>query len=71
MSQAFAADEVRAVYRAIHERRDMRHFAGGRWRPSCCAGCSKGRTTRPVSDSCSLGGSFAFATVPCVSVCTM
>ncbi len=33
MSQAFAADEVRAVYRAIHERRDMRHFAGGRVAP--------------------------------------
>ncbi len=29
MSQAFAAEEARAVYRAIHERRDMRHFAGG------------------------------------------
>ncbi|QNK67878.1 5,6-dimethylbenzimidazole synthase [Variovorax sp. PAMC26660] len=29
MAQAFAADEVDAVYRAIHERRDMRHFAGG------------------------------------------
>ncbi|SFP44135.1 5,6-dimethylbenzimidazole synthase [Variovorax sp. 770b2] len=26
---AFAADETRAVYRAIRERRDMRHFAGG------------------------------------------
>ena len=33
MSQAFAADEVRAVYRAIHERRDMRHFAGGQVAP--------------------------------------
>lgn len=29
MARAFAADEVEAVYRAIHERRDMRHFAGG------------------------------------------
>ena len=26
---AFAAADQRAVYRAIHERRDMRHFAGG------------------------------------------
>lgn len=34
MSQAFAADEVRAVYRAIHERRDMRHFAGGEVAPA-------------------------------------
>ncbi|SDJ63081.1 5,6-dimethylbenzimidazole synthase [Variovorax sp. OV700] len=33
MSQAFAAHEVRAVYRAIHERRDMRHFAGGQVAP--------------------------------------
>ena len=33
MSQAFAADEVRAVYRAIRERRDMRHFAGGQVAP--------------------------------------
>jgi 5,6-dimethylbenzimidazole synthase len=30
---AFAADEVRAVYRAIRERRDMRHFAGGEVAP--------------------------------------
>ncbi|MDH6165154.1 5,6-dimethylbenzimidazole synthase [Variovorax boronicumulans] len=30
---AFAADEARAVYRAIHERRDMRHFAGGEVAP--------------------------------------
>lgn len=34
MSQAFAADEVRAVYRAIRERRDMRHFAGGEVAPA-------------------------------------
>ena len=33
MAQAFAADEVCAVYRAIHERRDMRHFAGGEVAP--------------------------------------
>ena len=33
MSQAFAAHEVRAVYRAMHERRDMRHFAGGQVAP--------------------------------------
>jgi 5,6-dimethylbenzimidazole synthase len=33
MSQAFAAHEVRAVYRAIHERRDMRHFAEGQVAP--------------------------------------
>ena len=26
---AFSADELRGVYRAIHERRDMRHFSGG------------------------------------------
>ena len=30
---AFAANEVRAVYRAIRERRDMRHFAGGEVAP--------------------------------------
>ncbi|KIQ25060.1 cob(II)yrinic acid a,c-diamide reductase [Variovorax paradoxus] len=30
---AFAADEARAVYRAIRERRDMRHFAGGEVAP--------------------------------------
>ncbi|PIF78595.1 cob(II)yrinic acid a,c-diamide reductase [Variovorax sp. 54] len=29
VAHAFAADEAKAVYRAIHERRDMRHFAGG------------------------------------------
>jgi 5,6-dimethylbenzimidazole synthase len=34
MSQAFAAEEARAVYRAIHERRDMRHFAGGEVAPA-------------------------------------
>lgn len=34
MSQAFAADEARAVYRAIRERRDMRHFAGGEVAPA-------------------------------------
>lgn len=28
-AQAFSAAEVGAVYRAIHERRDMRHFSGG------------------------------------------
>ncbi|EER57963.1 Cob(II)yrinic acid a,c-diamide reductase [Acidovorax delafieldii 2AN] len=28
-SQAFARGDARAVYRAILERRDMRHFAGG------------------------------------------
>lgn len=33
MLQAFTAHEVRAVYRAIHERRDMRHFAGGQVAP--------------------------------------
>jgi 5,6-dimethylbenzimidazole synthase len=30
---AFAADEVRAVSRAIRERRDLRHFAGGEVAP--------------------------------------
>jgi len=34
MTQAFAAEEARAVYRAIHERRDMRHFAGGEVAPA-------------------------------------
>ncbi|WP_422096804.1 5,6-dimethylbenzimidazole synthase [Variovorax sp.] len=34
MSQAFVAEEARAVYRAIHERRDMRHFAGGEVAPA-------------------------------------
>ncbi|ARU05517.1 5,6-dimethylbenzimidazole synthase [Comamonas serinivorans] len=29
-AHAFSAAEREAVYRAIHERRDMRHFAGGR-----------------------------------------
>ncbi|MGJ7526591.1 5,6-dimethylbenzimidazole synthase [Variovorax sp. GB1P17] len=33
MAQAFAAGEVEAVYRAIHERRDMRHFAAGEVAP--------------------------------------
>ena len=33
MAHAFEAGEARAVYRAIHERRDMRHFAGGRVEP--------------------------------------
>lgn len=28
-SHAFSAPEIAAVYRAIHERRDMRHFSGG------------------------------------------
>ncbi|MBF3131623.1 5,6-dimethylbenzimidazole synthase, partial [Pseudomonas aeruginosa] len=28
-SQAFSATERAAVYRAIAERRDMRHFSGG------------------------------------------
>ena len=28
-AQDFSAAETQAVYRAIHERRDMRHFAGG------------------------------------------
>jgi 5,6-dimethylbenzimidazole synthase len=28
-AHAFAEEERRGVYRAIHERRDMRHFAGG------------------------------------------
>ena len=28
-SQMFSADEQAAVYRVIHERRDMRHFCGG------------------------------------------
>jgi len=28
-AQAFSVDEREAVYRAIFERRDMRHFAGG------------------------------------------
>jgi len=32
-AHAFAADEAKAVYRAIHERRDMRHFAGGEVSP--------------------------------------
>ncbi len=31
---AFAAADQRAVYRAIHERRDMRHFAGGEVAPA-------------------------------------
>ena len=33
VAHAFAADEAKAVYRAIHERRDMRHFAGGEVAP--------------------------------------
>ncbi|WP_198086249.1 5,6-dimethylbenzimidazole synthase [Variovorax sp. E3] len=32
-SPAFTEEEARAVYRAIHERRDMRHFAGGQVAP--------------------------------------
>jgi 5,6-dimethylbenzimidazole synthase len=32
---AYSDAERAAVYRAIAERRDMRHFAGGRWRRSC------------------------------------
>ena len=28
-SHAFSTPEIEAVYRAIHERRDMRHFSGG------------------------------------------
>lgn len=32
-SPAFTEEEARAVYRAIHERRDMRHFAGGQVEP--------------------------------------
>ena len=33
MAHAFEADDASAVYRAIHERRDMRHFAGGHVAP--------------------------------------
>ena len=33
MAHAFEANEAAAVYRAIHERRDMRHFAGGQVAP--------------------------------------
>ena len=33
MAHAFEAAEAKAVYRAIHERRDMRHFAGGQVAP--------------------------------------
>ena len=33
MAHAFEAHEAAAVYRAIHERRDMRHFAGGQVAP--------------------------------------
>lgn len=33
MAHAFEADDASAVYRAIHERRDMRHFAGGQVAP--------------------------------------
>ena len=33
VAHAFAADEAKAVYRAIHERRDMRHFSGGEVQP--------------------------------------
>ena len=29
MAHAFEAGEAKGVYRAIHERRDMRHFSGG------------------------------------------
>jgi len=32
-AQDFSAAETQAVYRAIHERRDMRHFAGGQVEP--------------------------------------
>jgi 5,6-dimethylbenzimidazole synthase len=32
-AQNFSAAETQAVYRAIHERRDMRHFAGGEVAP--------------------------------------
>ncbi|MGJ7541324.1 5,6-dimethylbenzimidazole synthase [Variovorax sp. LT1R16] len=33
MTTSFGADEAQAVYRAIRERRDMRHFAGGEVAP--------------------------------------
>jgi 5,6-dimethylbenzimidazole synthase len=33
MAHAFEASDASAVYRAIHERRDMRHFAGGQVAP--------------------------------------
>jgi 5,6-dimethylbenzimidazole synthase len=33
VAHAFVAEEAEAVYRAIHERRDMRHFAGGQVAP--------------------------------------
>lgn len=46
---AFSAEERAAVYRAIAERRDMRHFSGGTVAPSCWRACWKRRIKRPVS----------------------
>ncbi|WCM91815.1 5,6-dimethylbenzimidazole synthase [Acidovorax sp. NCPPB 2350] len=36
-ARPYGAQEREAIYRAIHERRDMRHFAGGRVEPAVLA----------------------------------
>ncbi len=71
MSQAFAADEVRAVYRAIRERRDMRHFAGGQVAPGLLRRLLEAAHHAPSVGFMHRGVSSAFAMLRCASVCTM
>lgn len=48
-SHAFSATERAAVYRAIAERRDMRHFSGGSVAPELLARLLEAAHQRPAS----------------------
>lgn len=46
---AYSDAERAAIYRAIGERRDMRHFAGGEVAPELLGACWPPRTRRRAS----------------------
>src|SRR5260364_396281 len=61
--------EIAAVYRAIFERRDMRHFKPGNVEAETLNVCCALRTTRQASVSCSPGELSISLTQRCASRC--
>ena len=67
---ALPAREAVGVYRAIFERRDMRHFAGGEVDARTLARLCWQRIMPQAWDTCSPGDSFEFATGRSGNICT-
>lgn len=62
---AYSDAERAAIYRAIGERRDMRHFAGGQVAPELLGRLLAAAHQAPVSGLCSRGALSASPSVTC------